>query len=67
MNQFERELTDLINKHSMEGASDTPDFVLSHYLQKCLDAFNIASRERESWHGREVSVPARNTLAKLED
>ena len=49
---FERELTDLLNKHSMENASDTPDYILAGFLKKCLAAYNFAVKERESWYGR---------------
>jgi len=49
MEVFEKELTELINKHSMENASDTPDFILAHYLCNCLSAFNLATKERTKW------------------
>ena len=39
---FEKELENLINIHSMENDSDTPDFILAEYLRKCLAAFNVA-------------------------
>lgn len=42
------ELRSLINRHSKENGSDTPDFVLAQYLQHCLDAFNYATRYRQS-------------------
>lgn len=40
--EFQKELKTLINKHSMEQFSDTPDFVLAEYLNNCLKAFNGA-------------------------
>lgn len=49
---FEYELRELINKHSRENGSDTPDFILAQYLTHCLDAFNIAVISREGWYGR---------------
>lgn len=48
---FEKELEALINKHSMENASNTPDFILAQYLQRCLLAFNQAMQQRDGWHG----------------
>jgi len=48
--EFERELQDLLNRHSKENDSDTPDFVLAAYLQDCLNAFERATRHRERWH-----------------
>ena len=49
---FLRELQNLINKHSIEGGSDTPDFILAEYLKQCLDAFDMCVRRREEWYGR---------------
>jgi hypothetical protein len=50
---FRDELQSLINRHSMENGSDTPDFVLVEYLADCLAAFDKAVKERERWYGRE--------------
>jgi len=46
---FLRELEDLINKHSKENGSDTPDFILAQYLNNCLENFNIAQQQRSDW------------------
>jgi hypothetical protein len=51
---FERALKNLLNKHSMENASSTPDFILAEYMHSCLINFNIATRAREHWYGRRV-------------
>jgi len=50
---FEKELIALINHHSLEGLSNTPDFVLAQYLMACLFAWNGATNRREQWYGRE--------------
>lgn len=50
---FERELERLINRHSVENESDTPDYILAEYLRNCLDLFQIAVRKRDAWHGFE--------------
>jgi hypothetical protein len=51
---FERDLTLLINKYSMENQSNTPDFILAEYLRGCLNAFSFAVRHREQWYGRKT-------------
>lgn len=51
---FNQELTQLLNKYSKENNSDTPDFILCKYLNKCLDAFAMASQLRERWYGRKT-------------
>jgi hypothetical protein len=55
MENFEKELESLINKHSMENASDTPDFILARYLYRCLQTFNDIIHKRENWYGREIN------------
>ena len=47
---FEKELESLINKHSIENESDTPDFVLSSFLYSCLQSFKYAVKKRELWY-----------------
>ena len=50
---FRKELESLINKHSKENRSDTPDFILAEYLVSCLWTFDRAIQEREAWYGRD--------------
>lgn len=47
---FTEELQQLINKHSLENHSDTPDFILAQYLVTCLEAFNQATSDRTHWY-----------------
>lgn len=49
---LEQAIRAVLNSHSAENASDTPDFILAEYLTGCLDAFNQAVRVREKWYGR---------------
>ena len=51
--EFQRELESLINRHSAENDSDTPDFILATYLARCLETFNDAVNSREVWYGRQ--------------
>lgn len=50
---FQDALEMLINKHSQEGASNTPDFILAQYMNACLAAYNTAVQQRENWYGRD--------------
>jgi len=54
MSDFHRELQDLINRHSKENDSNTPDHILAIYLEGCLQAFNTAVQQRETWYGRDA-------------
>lgn len=49
---FQNDLTMLINKHSLEQDSNTPDFILAEYLSYCLKSFDIINQKREEWYGR---------------
>jgi hypothetical protein len=48
---FREELAQLINHHSRENGSNTPDYVLAHFLANCLEAFDGAVRTRDGWYG----------------
>jgi hypothetical protein len=55
---FVNDLQDLINRHSIENESSTPDFILAEYMQSCLKAFEIASLSREKWYGQCLNIKA---------
>lgn len=50
--EFQKELETLINRHSKENESDTPDFILAQYIQNSLYAFTTAIVQREKWYNR---------------
>ena len=47
------ELRAVLNRHSAENTSGSPDFILAEYMMDCLTAFNAATNRREAWYGRE--------------
>ena len=49
---LEEDLASVINRHSVENESDTPDFVLAEFLMGCLRAFNRGTQERERFYSR---------------
>ncbi len=55
---FERELSELLNRYSKENDSDTPDYLLSEYLVKTLDALNAAIKARQVWNTRHLDAAA---------
>jgi len=48
---FPYELQELINRHSIEGGSNTPDYILAEYLKGCLENFDMCVRRREQHCG----------------
>lgn len=47
---FTDELCGLINRHSLESGSNTPDFILADFLFDCAEAFDRAVKTRETWY-----------------
>lgn len=60
MDSFEKDLKHLINIHSVENASNTPDWLLAQYLIGCLENFATATQQRETYYGRDPR-PSANT------
>lgn len=65
MTEFERELTRLLNRHSAEDTSNTPDFILARYLSGCLRLFNATVVQRAGWYGR-IDVPGQRIPSEPE-
>lgn len=42
-----RELQSLLNRHSIENESDTPDFILAEFMLNALNAYTTAVNQRE--------------------
>jgi hypothetical protein len=59
---LENDLQKVLNKHSAENDSGTPDFILAAYLQDCLAAFNKTVIARTAWRGESVELPALQEL-----
>jgi len=51
VSEFRKKLESLINVTSMENGSNTPDFILADYLAGCLENFDRAVLNRETWYG----------------
>jgi hypothetical protein len=50
MEDLERELVTLLNRHHAESPSNTTDYILAHYLIGCLDVFTEATVRRDQWY-----------------
>lgn len=53
-----RDLTHVVNKHSLENESGTPDFILANHMLASLEAFNVTIRRRGEWRGESLELPA---------
>ena len=62
---FRFELRALLNRYSMEGPSDTPDYVLMQYLMDCLEAYEAAVQRRQIAAAR-TNVPDPPAVGKIE-
>jgi len=57
---FLEELEAVINKHNMEGGSDTPGFILAEYLTECLTTFDTAIKKRTKFYCSNVKEELEN-------
>lgn len=70
---FKTELTELLNKHSKEKDSNTPDHILADYLISCLEIYNFTTQRAALWHHAPPIYPTDKPLnyaermADLED
>lgn len=51
--KFEIELTELLNKHSLENYSNTPDYIISRFLVMSLQSFENSIKLRDYWYNFE--------------
>ena len=51
--KFRKELQCLVNTHSLENISNTPDWIIAGYLARCLNVLDEAIQQRETWYGRD--------------
>jgi len=52
---FRDEIAAVINRHSRENGSNTPDFILAQFLNGCLYVFDATMVRREKWYGRPIN------------
>lgn len=62
---FRNELQELLNRHSMENESNTPDYMLADYLIQCLKSLDEAINRRSSWYGK-FDSPGQAALPTME-
>lgn len=51
--EFIEELCDLINCHNVDTWLDTPDFIISEYLQGCLNNLRAVTQRRDNWFSKD--------------
>jgi hypothetical protein len=57
---LESEIGAVLNRHSVENDSDTPDFILARFVLNALTAYSTATRQRVEWYGQNIGArPAR--------
>ena len=49
MKGFQDELAELINIHSKENGSDTPDFLIAEFMVGMLNVFDAVLKRRDKW------------------
>jgi hypothetical protein len=46
-----KDIEGVINKHSAENLSNTPDFILANLMKGCLGLFSTCILSRDKWYG----------------
>lgn len=54
------DLEGVINRHSLENGSNTPDWILASMLLATLEAYDSTVRARADWYGRH-DVPGQSS------
>lgn len=49
-NPLVEDLRKVLNQHSVENASNTPDFILAEFLTGCLELWAKATKARDVWY-----------------
>lgn len=55
--ELEREFAAVVNRHSLENDSGTPDFIIAKHLVWCLLDFNATIKARAEWYSKPVARP----------
>lgn len=66
MISFEEDLTQVINRHSAENVSGTPDYLLARMLLETLKTFNEVVTARAEWRGESCELPALKNIEPAE-
>lgn len=56
-NPLVEDLRKVLNQHSVENASNTPDFILAEFLTGCLELWAKATKARDVWYKGVTQVP----------
>ncbi len=51
MKAFQKELENLINKHSIENICDVPDFILAEMIVRIIEGIGVPIKKTLDWHG----------------
>ena len=54
----------LINRHSVENGSNTPDHILAEVAVRAIESFDEAVLDRAAWYGR-LDVPGQEGPDRL--
>lgn len=50
--ELQHDIAEVLNRHSAENGSNTPDFLLAEFLTKVLEAWNDTVKARAMWYER---------------
>ena len=64
MEEIEKEITEIFNKHGLDTIVDKPDYILADYVMTSLYAYLKAKTNTEKWFGKKITI---NGVEDLKD
>lgn len=55
--EIKRELSQVLNRYSLDAASNTPDFILAEMVYKFISAYTDATKENREWNKAAIKQP----------
>lgn len=63
--KLEQDLERVLNHHSAENESNTPDYVLASLLKNTLATWNLHTKERDRWYGNRSLLGPGNDMPAI--
>jgi hypothetical protein len=56
LEEFQGELSALLNRHSVDSVTNTPDYLLAEFLVQQLQAYSLVTNKNIEWHAWKPGV-----------
>ena len=56
MNEIEKEITTIFNKHGLDTITNIPDYILADYVMTSLYALIKTKDNIDKWYGKRITI-----------